>query len=135
MKNLIYDRTQNDIINNTPKGNYDYNDLNRIENWCEYLANILNEYSYKVNVNVKTNWIINDIPTLIEMERIRNNIKNLKEVYYSFTNVPENLKLMDIHKANDIEKILNEIDIFILKMIDEFRKCGTFSCNETEGLI
>ena len=135
MENLIFDRTQLDLFNDTEKGNYNYTDLNRVEEWCEYVANRLNEYNYFVDIVVKTDWTMLDFPTNADMERIRNNVENMKKAYYSFKKVPDTLNKMDINKANAIEKILSEIDILLDKMIAEFRKCGTFNSGGMEGLI
>ena len=127
---LIFDRTQGDVLNKTPKGKYEYTDLNRIEEWCEYLAEILNSYSYNVNITVKTNWTRLDMPTVSEMERIRQNVLNIKNAYYSFTQVPSNLNFMTIYKANDIEKILNEIEILINNMVSQFYYSGEIFAGE-----
>ena len=116
MDKLIFDRTQLDIDNDTEKGNYNYTDLNRIEEWCEYLANLLTSYSYPVSIQVKKNWNMSDFPTSSEMERIRQNVNGLKEAYFSFTQIPENLEYMTFEKANDIEKILYEIDKILKHM-------------------
>lgn len=135
MENLIFDRTQLDLFNDTEKGNYNYTDLNRVEEWCEYVANRLNEYNYFVDIEVKTNWTMLDFPTNTHMERIRSNVEKMKKAYYSFKEVLDTLQNIDIDKANTIEKILSEIDILLDKMIAEFRKCGTFNSGGMEGLI
>ena len=124
MDKLIYDRTQLDITNLTSKGYYNYTDLNRIETWCEYLANILNHYSYFVDIKTKTNWTMLDLPKQSEMKRIRGNINTLKQAYFSFTQIPVNLENMTWQKANDIEKILHEIDCILKWMENNFVYCG-----------
>lgn len=130
MENLIYDRTQNDLEQNTSKAYYNYTDLNRVEEWCEYLANSLNLYSYPVNIQVKKNWQMSDFPTSSEMERIRQNVNDLKEAYFAFTEIPENLEYMTIEKANDIEKILSEIDFILTSMENNFIYSGVASCGQ-----
>ena len=133
MEDLIFDRTQLDIDNDTEKGNYNYNDLNRIEEWCEYLANLLTSYSYPASIQVKKNWNMSDFPTSSEMERIRNNVNRLKEAYFSFTQIPENLEYMTFEKANDIEKILYEIDKILKHMENNFVYVGV--CNSGQNRI
>lgn len=64
------------------------------------------------------------------MERIRQNVKKLKEAYFSFTQVPENLEYMKFEKANDIEKILYEIDKIIGDMENNFIYCGVAGCGQ-----
>lgn len=140
---LIFDRVQEDVLNRTSKGKYEYTDLNRIEEWCQYIAEVLNSYGYYVNVDVKTDWIFIDeedeeidewtrvdMPTVSQMERIRQNVLNLKTAYYSFTQVPSNLNFMTIDKANDIEKILNEIEILINNMVSQFFYSGEIFAGE-----
>ena len=132
MDKLIYDRTQADVtyaLNNPSnenflKGAYNYTDLNRVEEWCSYLANILNSYNYNVEIITKTNWDMSNFPTSQELQRIRNNIAKLKKAYLSFTEVPVNLGNITYKKANDIEKILYEIDTLIKQMENNFVYVG-----------
>lgn len=134
MKNLIFDRTQNDLEQNTPKGYYNYTDLNRVEEWCEYLANLLTSYSYPVNIQVKKDWQMSDLPNTDDMERIRKNVNAIKTAFHAYTEIPENLNYMTIEKANDIEKILSEIDFLTKNMISYFKYSNTFNSGESEGL-
>lgn len=131
MENLVFDRTQLDILNDTEKGQYTHIDLNRIEAWCVYLAEILNSYSYPVKIETKTNWLESDYHWSKDLERIRQNINTLKQAYFSFTQVPENLEYMTWQKANDIEKILYEIDKILKHMKNNFVYCGVAGCGQT----
>lgn len=124
MDNLIFDRTQFDIINKTSKGYYNYTDLNRVETWCGYLAEILNHYNYHANITTKKDWTMLNFPTESEMERIRQNVNILKQAYFSFTEIPENLDYMTLQKANDIERILYEIDKILKHMENNFIYAG-----------
>ena len=135
MENLIFDRTQNDLEQNTSKGYYNYTDLNRVETWCEYLANLLTSYSYPVNIQVKKDWQMSDLPNTDDMERIRKNVNAIKTAFHAYTDAPENLNYMTIEKANAIEKILSEINFLTKNMISCFRYSNTFNAGESEGLI
>ena len=143
MDELIYDRTQSDVnyaLNNPGstsflKGTYNYTDLNRIESWCEYIAQQLNLYNYFVNITTKTDWTMEDFPTKSELKRIRDNVESLKNAFISFTNVPDSLEKMTYEKANDLEKVLYEIDKLIKNMIASFLYSGTFYSGESEGLL
>lgn len=130
MENLIFDRTQLDVDNDTEKGQYTYTDLNRIESWCRYMANILNSYNYYVSINTKMDWKESDYHYSEDLERIRQNVNTLKEAYFSFTQIPENLEYMTFEKANDIEKILYEIDKIIGDMENNFIYCGISNCGQ-----
>ena len=114
----IYDRTQADVdlirldpTNENNKGAYNYTDLNRIENNCEYVMNLLNDsglFYYPITIQVKTDWNVKDIPHIEEINRIRKNILTLKngmnlgEEYKEI----EFSKTMDYIKANILEKDL-----------------------------
>lgn len=124
MEKLIFDRTEADIINNTSKGQYNSEDLNRIETWCKYLAETLKEYGYKLEIATKTNWLDTDRPYNAEMNRIWSNVNTLKNAYFSFTKMPENFNKIDIDKANKIEKILAEINELIGNMVQTFVYSG-----------
>ncbi len=130
MKNLIFDRTQLDIDNDTEKGQYTYTDLNRVEEWCRYLADILNGYNYYVSIETKTDWLESDYHYSQDLERIRKNVNRLKEAYFSFTQIPKNLEYMTIEQANDIEKILYEIDYILAGMENNFVYCGVAGCGQ-----
>lgn len=131
-ENLIYDRTQADVnyaLNNPQstlflKGAYNHTDLNRIEAYSEYVAEQLNLYNYSVNITTKTNWTDEDFPTRTEMKRIRDNVEKLKNAFISFTSVPASLEKMTYQKANDLEKVLYELDTLINNMIASFYYSG-----------
>ena len=78
--NLIYDRTEMDIKNKTDKGYHNISDLNRVEEWCKYLADVLTSYNYRVDIITKTNWQLTDMRRVSEIERVRKNIESNK--YY-----------------------------------------------------
>ena len=149
MDELIYDRTQADVnraieLNDkynkgtiTPseilewdnflKGAYNYTDLNRIEQWCDYIAEQLNLYGYKVNITTNIelyDWDMEDFPTKETMKTIRDNVEKLKEAFIAFTYVPGNLEKMTYEKANNLEKVLHELDILINNMIANFYYSG-----------
>lgn len=98
--------------------------------WCEYIADILNTYDYKVNISVKTDWNTQNFPTAVEMERIRKNVQRLKGAYTSFTDMPADLDYMTIKKANDIEKILYEMDKILESMENDFIYSNVSNCGQ-----
>lgn len=131
--NLIFDRTELDLKMQTMKAYYNSNDFNRIEDACNEVSRLLNKYGYENSIIVKSNWTISDIPNKADVDRILDNLQLLREVYYIFPDspkTPENMDMMDIYRANDIEKILYDIDMIIQNMIKQFRYCGTINCGE-----
>lgn len=134
----IFDRTQADVdeirsnpLSENTKGAYNYNDLNRIENNCGILQKLLLEkFGINIKIQIKTDWCIEDIPTIEEIDRIRSNIiklinnMNLGDEY----NDIEFSNTMNYIKANIIEK-----DMHLLKNIaDTYSKkarfCNSFFC-------
>lgn len=109
MNRLIFDRTITDVENATLKGQYNAKDLNRVENWCEYLKTELNTAGYQISFTTKTNWTQSDMRTASEMERIRANIKKIMQGFYYLTNIEKNAEHFNYIKANNWEEILYEI--------------------------
>lgn len=125
----------------SPKGGYNYIDLNRVGEAAEYLAqqfvdliseilayrvnlkvdtDPLNELPYEmedVTVSPKTNWTVNDIPTSAQRATYLNNISTLRGIITlpeETPGVPSNMENFDYSQANDIEKILTIIHTEIL---------------------
>lgn len=122
MDDLIYDRTLEDVktaLSNVDssvnlKGSYNYTDLNRVENWCKYIEEILMKYGFSQNLEIKTNWSLTDYPTRKEVDRIRQNIESLKEFCYAIqTEVITYNNTLNYEQANIIEKILYDIYEYI----------------------
>ena len=146
MDKLIFDRTANDVeyARNNPsaeewlKGCYNYIDLNRVEEWCKYLSDLLNSYGYVNLIDEKTDWNVNDIQTIEQMERYLKNVKILMETFIlknDTPKLPDTINKLTYSQANDIEKILYDINELIDKMEAIFRYSGTFYSGESEGLI
>ena len=114
----VCDRTIADIeeiksnpLSSNTKGAFNCSDLNRIERNSEYIYSIMqNEYGIPCDMTFKTNWAMQDIPTINQINRIRKNVMRLKQ------NLPlddwkdiEFTKTMNYTKANNIEYNLSLI--------------------------
>lgn len=131
---LIYDRTQQDLMNETDKAFISYLDLNRIEGAVKYLSDILNKYGYRNTTKNKINWAMSELRKQEDCERIKSNYEVLQKVYaYKF--ITPSFEWMNIEEANNIERILKDISVFINKMTYSFKYVGTFNAGESEGLI
>ena len=132
--NLITDRTQRDVERwrllhskgydalteaekaewqTALKGAYNYVDLNRVESAVAFVANRLGELGYMISPEVKATWSITDHPTKADMNRYLGNIALLRSVFPLYPTTPKAptiAKKMDYLVANDIEKILSDID-------------------------
>lgn len=103
LNNLIFDRTDQDLINDTDKAYIDYADLNRVENACAYLAAL-----FGISITTKT-WTMGDYRTQAEMDRIQSNINTLR-AYQSVGAPLPPIAYTSITEANTIEKLLYEIE-------------------------
>ena len=130
MNDLIYDRTQSDVTNKTPKGYYNTSDLNRVEEWCRYLADELNNAGYNITITTKTNWTSSDLRTASDMERIRTNIRALMAGYHYITSIYSNADQFNYVKANNWEKILDEIYHLMWGMEDWYVYAGVSNAGQ-----
>lgn len=125
MDELIFDRLASDVetaLNNPKssshlKGSYNYTDLNRVEEWCDYLQNILQKYGFPYTLEVKTNWSLTDFPTRKHLDRIRQNIDKLKDFCYALsTETIIYNNTMNYEQANVLEKILYDVNKYFEDM-------------------
>ncbi len=109
--------------------------LNRIEMKQAELGVILNGYAYMVHIENKTDWQNTDIFTFQDHQRLLNNLDALKQAYYTYSTTPKTPTYMyGYEEANNIEKILVDIEKMIEDMKSRFRECGTFKCGEVNNL-
>lgn len=95
------------------KGAYNYEDMNRVESAVIFIANRLSESGYYVAPEVNPSWSVRDHPTKADMDRYFSNIALLRSILplYPITpTAPTTSKKLDYLVANDIEKILSDID-------------------------
>jgi len=73
----ITDRTAADVANRTARGFLNVADINRIENNVAWLTNELRRFNIFVDTSSVINWDQSRLPTIADLQRIRNNISNL----------------------------------------------------------
>ena len=98
------------------KGSYNAEDLNRVGAAVEYVANRLREYGYAVTVAPKTDWRAGEIPTAEQLETYRGNVAALRAVLPVGKSTPEtpgSMERLTFQAANDLERILLDIDRLI----------------------
>lgn len=150
---LIYDRTQADVDlvaelhalvaamgPSTPaaemdkwrsslKGAYNTDDLNRVERFGAYLADTLTRYGYPVTINAKQDWAKTDFVPPAQLERIRANVNALRYAFYTYATTPSTPPLdpLNYQRANDLERILADIDVLVDNMRRTWPWCGIFT--------
>lgn len=110
---LITDRRQQDVTLKTKKGFYNATDLNRVVSAVDYLEGRLEAHGIEVDVAPKTDWLIRDIPSLEQMRRYLHDVEAMRQalpVKDGTPKTPETMHNLDWQKANDIEKILINLD-------------------------
>lgn len=148
MDNLIYDRTQADVNraielnskynagtitaeeltewDNFLKGAIDYQTLNRVGEWVEYLSNKLNSYSYLQTTYPKTDWVETDFMTPEQSLTYLQNIRTLMNtINVQLTaELPNSMNKLTFESANAIEKILYDLDTGITNMEQTWKYVG-----------
>ena len=98
---------------------YNASDLNRVGDAVRYLAKRFTDYGYAVAVSPKADWSESDTPTASQMETYRLNIAHLRAVIAimaSTPETPETMRALNYVKANNIERILQDLDALIANM-------------------
>lgn len=95
------------------KGAYNHTDMNRVESAVVFIANRLLEAGIYVVPIVHPEWHVGDHPTKEDMNRYFDNIALLRQALPLYTTTPAaptTSKRLDYLTANDIEKILSDLD-------------------------
>ena len=143
---LITDRTEQDVLdviealksgaNYVPmKGAYNADDLNRVGSAVNYLVGEYDELGYLINdfVPLKITWIVTDVPTDADYDNYLNWVSALRDyipnaIDADIYTLPLTMDRIDFEDANDIERVLQEVDIII-----ENIKASWFYANDLQG--
>lgn len=127
----IVDRNAQDLREQNERAYLNYFDLNRVEQDTEYLHDVLLAYGYSQQVDCKTDWLMADFPYITEIERIRLNILNLLNGYYTQeTDFPTSLAGLAWRKLNAVEQNLKLMYEMIGRMEESFKRSGTFHAGQ-----
>lgn len=117
---LVTDRTEADVTARNTKGTYNFSDLNRVTAAMEDIHARLTGYGYATGyLSAGITWTESSEPTYNQMERYRTNVEKLRNALMMLNETPETPESMaDLSwmKANNIEKILMDIDNAIIRM-------------------
>jgi hypothetical protein len=106
--------------------------LNRIEGNCSYIAGQLFSYGYQISLVTKTDWTKTDFPDLNQINRIRDNVNELIDVYHKMPGSPDirYWDSLDWQDTNSLEKNLLNLNTILENMKSSFKYCGTFYVGE-----
>ena len=130
---LITDRTAEDVANKTAKGFYNASDLNRVGAAVQYVAERFTAQGYVVVVSPKTDWLASDIPTASELETYRQNIAALRALLAVMPTTPEtpdSMAGLTYTEANDIERILLDLDALLTNAAAAWYQSGELFAGE-----
>ncbi|MEG0764400.1 MAG: hypothetical protein RR403_00015 [Pseudoflavonifractor sp.] len=101
------------ITNRTAAGFYDIEDLNRVGNAMVYIAQRLRAWGWDVEVSPKTDWVFTDRANPAAAKRYLSNLKKIRTTLALFSSTPEvptGGRPFTAQEANDIEKILIDVE-------------------------
>ena len=122
------------ITDRGPGTFYNVSDLNRVGEAVRYLAERFTGYGYAVTVNPKTDWTEDNVPTRKQLETYRRNIAELRRqltVMAATPETPETMRALNYVKANNIERILQDLDTLITNMEQAWFFSGDLYAGET----
>ena len=123
------------------RGAYNVSDLNRVGNAIVYLRDRINNYGYSVNVTPKTDWKTGDKPTATQLQKYLADVSTIRGAVGELSSLPEvptriypsatgKSDGLTVEKANDIERMLSQLDSAITKMLSSWWGCGEIGCGE-----
>lgn len=116
------------------KGRYSHTDMNRVENAVKAVSSHFVENGYLTTpLSVKTDWNSLSIPTRADMERYLGNVATLRglvPVYPTTPAAPTVNQRFNYERANDIEKILLDLNDIIIKIPQSWNRAGELYSGE-----
>lgn len=123
---FVTDRTQADVDARNEKGTYNRSDLNRVISNCNTIAAALNAAGFPVSISwSRTTWARTQIPTTAYMQEFLDNVNAIKAALpNNAPNAPASMAFLTFEGANDIEKILQEIDRLLTGLMTIYPRAG-----------
>lgn len=102
------------------KGAFNLSDIRRNENNCRVIGALV-----AAAVEVKE-WEYGDIPRASDYRRISQNVRKVKEAFFTYSDTPEvpEQPLNTYQKWNDIEKILHDVYYLYVRLKNSYYYCG-----------
>lgn len=120
------------------KGCYNYTDLNRVQDATTELANDLEFYGYYDSVPAQHGvWTAQDVPTQAEFVAYVGAVHNNRACFYVLADTPPLPAIgapLDYVGANAIERTIYDQSVLLDRLIEAFRKSGTFAAGEEYDL-
>lgn len=120
------------------RGCYNAADLNRVQDATTALSNDLEFYGYYDSVPAQHGvWTAQDVPTQAEFIAYVGAVHNNRACFYVFADTPPLPAIgapLDYVGANAIERTIYDQSVLLDRLIEAFRKSGTFAAGEEYDL-
>lgn len=121
------------VTNRENGAQYSLEDINRVGTDVQHLSDLLNGYGYSVTVNPKTDWAQTDAPdrpNQTDMTTYLADVAAIKMAFYGTQTIPAVMDKMFPEDANNIEKLLVEVEGYINNMVAAFWYSGEIYSGE-----
>lgn len=121
------------ITDRTRAGHYDITDLNRVGEAMYYIADRLRSCGWGIEVSPRTDWVWTDRATPAAAKRYLNNLRKIRKALVLFATTPEvptGARPFDAQEANDIEKILVDVEDMVERTMASWYYCGDLYAGE-----
>lgn len=113
------------------KGTYKFTDFNRVVSALNYINDRLRESGYNRTIKSKSNWEMSDYITPDEFNTYLSDVETIRSALAVLPSTPQTpTGNFDFEKANDIEKILLDVDFLITKTMDNWIYSGEVASGE-----
>ena len=115
------------------KGSYNARDLNRVGAAMQYVADRLNSFGYDAVISPKVDWMETEWPTVSDMARYLSDLAQLRSqfaVMRSTPQVPADMERLTYTEANNIEKILEDVDLLLTRAAQAWYYSGDLFSGE-----
>lgn len=137
---LVYDRTQTDVLLGTDKGRYGAADLNRVEQAVGQLCGLAAMLDLDCALQLKTDWALPRVfspetwPTRKQMARYLMNVQYLCDTMALAAKLPTTMERLTWENANEIERALQLVFNRIQGILQAFRFSGELYAGEENQL-
>lgn len=117
------------------KGAYNYTDLNRVGAALNYVRSRLVEYSYlPANAfTARVDWAVGEIPTLEDLTKYLGYVSTVRQALAQLPTTPPAPPFawrLNYRDANDIERIIQDVDMLVTNMVSAWYFSGDLYCGE-----
>ena len=137
---LVFDRTEADVLIGNKKGHYGPEDLNRVESAVAELQEMIKQLDMYPELTVKTDWTApgtfsaDSWPVESQVQRYLENVKILSRALGLSPALPERMHRLDWQGANQIEYALQQVYARVQSILKTYEYSGERFAGEEKYL-